>query len=572
MNPRFITAIIALAALSIATLAWGTGFKENPDFLPVHEAFKVSATGTPDSIQVRIVAAPGYYLYKSKLSFSVSGSGVTAGTAVLPAGEQRSDPYFGDVLVYNSTLSARIPVQNHGDGGFSLRVGFQGCAEKGLCYPPDSQTIQIGSSAGTAATTEWTWWSIALAFSAGLGLVLKPCLLAVAPILSSILLRGEQTARRGLILGLAFALPLAIGYTFINAAIAWLGPQYDIQGSLQSPVVLIPAAALLLFLAAILTGLAALPVPAAFNRQPIRCTSQASMGDVAASAALGVLASVVVAPFVPAPVAGLMMYLSAGGEPGGALQLFALALGMVVPLVLLGILSSKLLGQIGNWVPAARTINAVLLAVVAIWLADRVLPGQLTLALYGLLAVSVAVYLGVFDSQMRWLARVPAALVLVWGVTAWAGMLKGEADATDPLGLLSERTLSWTVVSTPERLAVAIAEAKTAGIPAVVDWYADWSIGGARVHDAASVSPELRSALKEFKLIRVDITAGGPARRKLLELNGLLGPDAVQFIRTNGIESTRSRLIGEVTIAKILDSIRTVAGNASELAAQSPSI
>lgn len=557
MTRRIFQALIALTALLTLAPAAGEEFSTTPSFLPVHEAFKVSAIGTPDAIQVYLVAAPGYYFYKSKLSFSVAGTGVTAGSALLPAGELKTDPYFGDVLVYHGTASARVPVENHGAGGFIVRVGFQGCAEKGLCYPPDFKDIQIANGAGSAASVEWSWWRVVLALASGLGVVLTPWALAAAPILNFVLLRDGMTLRSRTYRSLAFAASFLGGYTIINAAIAWLSPGVYIQGALQSPPVLIPCSIILLVLGGTMAVRDSASVPDTVNRL---IKGLARLTPAVSSVALGALTTIVVTPYVPDSLASSMQYLRAGGnKAGGEIEIMAFALGMLGPVIVMVVGISQLVSRPRAWMPGARQVNAVLLGIVSIWMAGRVLPGQLTLGLYGVLAVGLAITQGVFTPRSRSrVTTVLAGLTLAYGATAWLGMLKGETDPLNPLAVSNGEELSWSVVSTPDRLAAAIAESKTAGTPALIDWYADWAANSGLSHLAAS--PKVRSAVRDFKLIRVDLTGGGLPVRRLLELNGLMGPGALQFIRPDGIEDTEHRLVGDSSEEKLLDAIEGLAG------------
>ncbi|HDS0956930.1 TPA: protein-disulfide reductase DsbD domain-containing protein [Pseudomonas putida] len=562
MTRRFFQALIALTALITLAPAAGEEFSAPPTFLPVHEAFKVSAIGTPDAIQVYLVAAPGYYLYKSKLGFSVAGTGVTAGSALLPAGELKTDPYFGNVLVYHGAVSARVPVENHGAGGFTVRVGFQGCAEKGLCYPPDYKEIQIANGAGSAASAEWSWWRVLMALASGLGLVLTPWALAAAPILSFVLLRNGMTFRSRVDRGLVFSVSFLVGYSIINASIAWFSPGVYIQGALQSPPVLIPCSAILLLLGITMSLRDSATVPDTVNRL-IKALSR--LTPAVSSVALAGLTTIVVTPYVPESLASSMQYLRAGGnKAGGVIEIMAFALGMVCPVIVMVVGTSQLTSRPRAWMPGARQVNAVLLGIVAIWIAGRVLPDPLTLGLYGVLAVGIAINLGVFNPRASSrVTKALAGLTLAYGATAWLGMLKGEADPLNPLGVSKGEELSWSVVSTPDRLAAAIAESRTAGTPALIDWYADWAANSGLSHLAAA-SQKVRSAVRDIKLIRVDLTGGGLQVRTLLELNGLMGPGAVQFIRPDGIEAADYRLVGDATEIRTLNSIEGFSGQANQ--------
>ncbi|QHF00499.1 hypothetical protein LCG56_27325 (plasmid) [Pseudomonas cannabina pv. alisalensis] len=563
MFRSFFSAIIGLTCLAVLVPAHGFEFTSNQDFLPVHEAFKVSATGTPDSVQIRILAAPGYYLYKSKLSFQAQGIGVRSGAAVLPAGEQKADPYFGNVVVYHDTLDARLPVQNHGADGFDVRVGFQGCAEKGLCYPPDQQIIHIEGDAGITAASGWSAMSVASAFIAGLKLFLTPGVLPVIPLLAFLLLLGKPSARRGLTIGLAFTAPMATGLVILSSAIALTEAGIEIQPIAQSAWILVPSVLVLL-------GLAAMETDIGKTRRDVHRNHAGRvfgfLTSAPCAALLGLVSLIYTTPFTSSSMSAVMLYLKAGGEPiGGIAQLAGIALGMSSPLVLFAATFGGLISSAGKWNKGVEVFVRGLLAIVGIWVLGRVLPGPVTLGLYGVVAVWSAVSLGVYGSMgsARSLStRVAAIAVLLYGIAAWIGMLKGETSPLQPLGpnISSEAPPEqrWVVVTTPQQLAIALAEAKTAGSPALVEWVADWAPGSYQVADTARHVTLIRDSLGAFKTIRVDLSQGGHSVRSLLELNGLLGPSAVQVYHSGGVEVQSSRLVGVTTAQEIAKSLQAI--------------
>ena len=563
MFRSFISAIIGLTCLAVLVPAHGFEFTSNQDFLPVHEAFKVSATGTPDSVQIRILAAPGYYLYKSKLSFQAQGVGVRSGAAVLPAGEHKADPYFGNVEVYHDTLVVRLPVQNHGADGFDVRVGFQGCAEKGLCYPPDQQIIRIEGDAGITAASDWSAMSVVSAFIAGLNLFLTPGVLPVIPLLAFVLLLGKPSVRRGITIGLAFTAPMATGLVVLSSAIALTEAGIEIQPIAQSAWILVPSVLVLL-------GLAVMETAIGKTRRDVHGNHASRVFVFFASAPcavmLGLVSLIYTTPFTSSSMAAVMLYLKAGGEPiGGIAQLAGIALGMSSPLVLFAATLGGLLSSVGKWNEAILVFVRALLAIVGVWVLGRVLPGPVTLGLYGVVAVCSAVSLGVFGSlgsALSLSSRVAAIAVLLYGIAAWIGMLKGETSPLQPLGpgISSEapREQPWILVNTPQQLAIALAEAKTAGSPALVEWVASWAPGSDQVADTARHVTLIRDSLGAFKTIRVDLSQGGHSVRSLLELNGLLGPASVQVYRSDGVEVQSSRLVGVTTAKEIAKSLQAI--------------
>ncbi|KPC02114.1 protein-disulfide reductase DsbD family protein (plasmid) [Pseudomonas amygdali pv. lachrymans] len=553
MFRSFFSSIIGLTYLMMLVPAHGFEFTSNPDFLPVHEAFVVSVTGTPDSVRIRIVSAPGYYLYKSKLSFQTQGNGVVVRPAVLPPGELKEDPYFGNVVVYHGTMEARLPVQNHGLHGFDVRVGFQGCAEKGLCYPPDEQTVHIASDTGTLATSGWGAMSVVSAFISGLMLFLSPGVLPAGPLLAFLLVCGPLSAKRGLIIGLAFTAPLVVGVVALNLVTALTNAGVEFQSSLQSVWVLVPAVLILLWLAAV-TGV---------NRTSLlRSFITSSTGALM----LGLVCLIYTSPFTSSTTAAVMMYMKAGGDTlGGIVQLLGLAIGMSCPLVISSVIAGALIPAAGKWSQGISACIRVLLAILAVWVLGRVMPGQVTLGLFGLVAVWSAVTLGAFESLRSTgvLPKVAAILLLAYGITTWAGMLKGESSPFHPMGANTFGVSRfpeqiWIIVTTPEQLATALGEAKTAGSPALVEWSANWAPGSEQVAEAAGHVRLVRDRLTAFKTIRVDLTHGGESAKTLLELNGLSGPASVQVYGPDGIEVQSARLGGVNSDWKILGSLKAV--------------
>ncbi|NMY12073.1 transmembrane thiol:disulfide interchange protein DsbD precursor [Pseudomonas veronii 1YdBTEX2] len=562
MPRSFFSAIIGLACLAALVPAHGFEFTSNQEFLPVHQAFKVSATGAPDSVQVQIAVAPGYYLYKSKLSFQTKGNDVLSGAAVLPEGEHKEDPYFGNVVVYHDTLIVRLPVQNHGENGFEVRVGFQGCAEKGLCYPPDQQIIHIGSGAGVTAASGWSAISVANAFISGLMLFLTPGVLPAVPLLAFLILLGKPSARRGLTVGLAFTAAIVTGLVALHSVIALTDAGIEIQPIAQSVWILVPSILVLLGLVAI-GGDSAERDGHRHQHRRLRVFLNGTSG----AALLGLISLIYTTSFNSSSIAAVMLYLKAGGEKlGGFAQLGGIALGMSIPLLLLAVIAGGLLPYAGKWRQVISECTRVLLAISAVWVLGRVLPGPITLGLYGFVAAGSAVALGIFGSRKfagSLSTKAGAAVLLLYGIVAWTGMLKGESSPIHPLGPNIFQTVStpeqpWMVVTTPRQLATALTEAKTSGTPALVEWVADWAPGSDQVAATARHVKLVRVSLRAFKTIRVDLTHGGHSVRSLLELNGHLGPAAVQVYRSDGVEVQSARLVGVTSRKEMLGALQAV--------------
>lgn len=543
----------------------GAPLNNSSDFLPVREAFKLSLVSSDtQSVTLRFVAAEGYYLYRHRLNFSVEPAGFDLGEAQLPAGKAKHDEFFGDVEVYYGVLDVRLPLDNPDNRPLRLQVGYQGCADKGLCYPPETEYIEIGEMPASVADlqkSEWTWKDLALFFLAGLGLTFTPCVLPMLPILSGVVLRGRPSNARGLVLSLAYVLPMAACYAVLGALMGLFGAGLNLQAMLQSPWVLVPFAAFFGLFAMAMFGVFELRLPAFIRDRLDQRASQTRGGTIAGAATLGVLSSLIVSPCITAPLTALLLYISSTGDAvGGGLQLFALGLGMGTPLVLFGAGGGALLPKSGPWLVTVRNAFGVMLLAVSVWLLERVLPGSLSLALWGLLAGGVAVFLGALEfgpkTHRQKLGQIVGLALLVYALAAWVGALQGTSDPLKPLGQLSAtasqgstKSGAWQTLSSPAELDAALAEAKAAGQPLLLDWYADWCISCKVIEREVFGNAEVGSKLAGWRLIRFDITESSAAQRALLDRYQLFGPPAIQLFSAQGDELLDLRVVGEVDAA-----------------------
>lgn len=543
----------------------GAPLNNSSDFLPVREAFKLSLVSSDaQSVTLRFVAAEGYYLYRHRLNFSVEPAGFDLGEAQLPAGKAKHDEFFGDVEVYYGVLDVRLPLDNPDNRPLRLQVGYQGCADKGLCYPPETEYIEIGEMPASVADlqkSEWTWKDLALFFLAGLGLTFTPCVLPMLPILSGVVLRGRPSNARGLVLSLAYVLPMAACYAVLGALMGLFGAGLNLQAMLQSPWVLAPFAAFFGLFAMAMFGVFELRLPAFIRDRLDQRASQTRGGTIAGAATLGVLSSLIVSPCITAPLTALLLYISSTGDAvGGGLQLFALGLGMGTPLVLFGAGGGALLPKSGPWLVTVRNAFGVMLLAVSVWLLERVLPGSLSLALWGLLAGGVAVFLGALEfgpkTHRQKLGQIVGLALLVYALAAWVGALQGTSDPLKPLGQLSAtasqgntKSGAWQTLSSPAELDAALAEAKAAGQPLLLDWYADWCISCKVIEREVFGNAEVGSKLAGWRLIRFDITESSAAQRALLDRYQLFGPPAIQLFSAQGDELLDLRVVGEVDAA-----------------------
>ncbi|MEK1838143.1 MAG: protein-disulfide reductase DsbD [Pseudomonas sp.] len=527
------------------------------DFLPVREAFQLSLVeSTPQSIKLRFVATEGYYLYRHRFQFHAAPADIGLGAAQLPKGEQKHDEFFGDVEVYHGILDVELPRTD--SRAFTLVVTYQGCADKGLCYPPETERLNIDGSG--AATTSWSWRELALFFLAGVGLTFTPCVLPMLPILSGVVLRGQVGGLRGFNLSLAYVLPMAACFALLGALMGMFGAQLNLQARLQSAWVLVPFAMFFAVFALAMFGVFELKLPHAISSRLDRIAGRTEGGSLWGAAVLGVVSSLLVSPCVSAPLAGALLYISASGDAlGGGLKLFMLGLGMGAPLLLVATGGAAWLPKSGPWLIYVKNAIGVLLLGLAIALLSRVLPGQITLLLIGLLAGGVGLFMGalefVYKPPRKRLGQLLGMFLLFYALACWYGAFSGQTDPFNPIGQPRNVTSNgqppiagnWQTITTPAELDRVLAEAKSSGTPLLLDWYADWCISCKVIEHEVLTDANVVERLKGYRLIRFDITASNAEQRALLDRYKLFGPPALMFFGKDGVERVDVRVIGEIS-------------------------
>ncbi len=560
-------------------------FNNSSDFLPVEQAFKVQALENSDgSVAIRFSNAQGYYLYRHRLSFSTDTAGVSFGDAQLPDGMARSDEFFGDIEAYYGTLDITLPVDNPDNLPYTLDVGYQGCADKGLCYPPEVHSFALNSSISSASSA-WTWQEIALFFLAGLGLTFTPCVLPMLPILTGVVLRGQIGGTRGFALSSVYVVSMALCFALLGALMGMFGAELNIQARLQSPWVLVPFAAFFALFALAMFGLFEMRLPQFISGPLNTLSSKTSGGSLLGAALLGVFSSLLVSPCVSAPLAAALLYISASGDAvGGGLKLLALGLGMGAPLVLFATGGGSILPKSGAWMVAVRNGFGVLLLAVALWLLDRVLPEQITLMLWGALAAGVAIQLGTLEfskkSTMQKMAQLLGLALLIYALSAWVGALQGQTNPLQPLGQPNSTSAgvfnnsvsslnsstpasgpAWQTITAVTALQAQLEQAKQAGQPAVVDWYADWCISCKIIERNVLEHPQVRELFAQgnYQLLRLDITENTAEHRALLNQFKLFGPPVIQFFAEDGSELEQLRVVGEVDAVEFIERLQQAA-------------
>lgn len=577
------------AMVFVLALAWvpGAGHTE-ATFLAPEQAFVLKHPSTlqqDGSINLVWTIAPGYYLYRDRLEVTAKPPG-TAIKVERPAGEQKEDPNFGAMEVYHD----RVAVKVQAGRATSLAVSWQGCAEAGLCYPPQTREVMLSAVSETSlapalalpqdASTSGAWalaqggsdgdiqsllqrmsllWAVPLFFALGLALSFTPCVLPMIPILSSIVVGDRARPRRALALSLAFVLPMAATYAGLGVGAAMAGA--NLQGWLQNPWTLYGMGAVFVVLAASMFGFFTLQLPRGLRNGLDDASRQQKGGTLVGAAAMGFLSALLVGPCMTAPLAGTLLYIAQSGNAlHGGVLLLSLGLGMGVPLVVIATVGSSYMPRPGAWMERVKGAFGFLLLATAIWMVERVVAPSVALALWGalLVALSVAVLqLGRRSESRRIMAPAAAVLMALWGAAMWLGAAAGAADPFRPLSFLATpRNVDQTAqvpvasarferVDSIQALDAKLDAARAAGKPVLLDFYADWCISCKSIETEVFGDPVVQRALEGAVLLRADVTSNNAEQLALMRAHQVIGPPTVMLFDARGQERRDARLVGE---------------------------
>jgi len=584
---------ILIPLLLLFTLAAPQAARADEEFLDPAVAFQFSAQlSDAKTVTVSFKIADGYYMYRERFAFRAQGA--TLGTPVIPPGKIKFDQTFQkDVETYRDRITITIPVE--ANGPFTLVATSQGCSDKGLCYSPTESTAslngagggfgkfggaavntpdsyqaeQASAAPGAAATATSDLGRIEAALQSrqllvilplfallGLGLAFTPCVLPMVPILSSIIVgEGAGSSRgRGLLLSVTYALGMAIVYTGLGVAAGLAGE--GLAAALQNPWVLGAFGILMAVLALSMFGLYELQVPAALQSRLVTVSNRQSSGKLAGVFAMGAISALIVGPCVAAPLAGALVYLSQTRDVviGGS-ALFAMAVGMSVPLLLVGVSAGALLPRAGAWMDQVKKLFGVLLLAMAWWLVSPVLPGAVQMLGWSLLGIGYGAYL--LGARAGWVARAGGIAFAVLGTVQLVGVASGGRDALAPLAHLhggAAQPLHFTRVKTVAELDAALAA--TGGKTAMLDFYADWCVSCKEMEKLTFVAPGVQARLANTVLLQVDVTANDADDKAMLKRFNLFGPPGIILFDGTGREIADSRVIGFQNAAKFEQSLQ----------------
>lgn len=594
--------IMFLLLTSVSATGQGlSGNNADVEFLTVNDAFPFSSQVLRSEDGAKLVLTfateQGYYLYHKRFSFNVTSGDVSlAKPQFSVVAEQKQDPNFGLVEVYHQPLTVTLPFTGSG----SVKIGFQGCADSGLCYLPQRKVIEIepanvniapvsnqpvnvtttsaNDSQGLASMLAGSGrlQALLLFFALGLGLAFTPCVLPMIPILSSII--GGQgagmTGWKGFYISLAYVLGMASSYALIGVLMATVGQGVNLQAAMQQTWLLAIFAGLFVLLALAMFGAYELQLPSRFqvalNNQSQRLTG----GKAVTVFMMGAISALVVSPCVSAPLAGALLYVSTTQDwlfGGGVL--FVMALGMGVPLIIIGTSGGKFLPRSGPWMIRVKQGFGVMLLAIAILLISRFAAPVVTLGLWALLIISCAMYIrNITDikASRLWLRNVVVFVSLVYGAMLLVGMVTGADDMADPLQHVTQRGAagkdaeqgSKTVfmkTASVQNIVNEINNLRRPKVVTMVDLYADWCTSCKVMDKTVFSDPKVTTAMKSINALKFDITNNTKLQSEWMAKAQLFGPPSMLFFDGAGNEIKQLRVVGEMDKQQFLAHLNLVA-------------
>ncbi|OXI35541.1 thiol:disulfide interchange protein [Burkholderia sp. AU16741] len=583
-----VRALRFLAVLLSFLLVLGglSGARAADDFLDPSVAFKFSASESPGQVDVRFKIANGYYMYRERFAFAVKSGQATLGEPQFPAGHVKFDQTFQkNVETYRDEVVVHVPVKQAA-GPFELAVTSQGCADEGICYPPAEHVMKVDGAAlgaaspsgDTAAAGSWFdkvtsadfaqslleghgfFTIVALYFVAGVVLSLLPCSYPMIPIVSAIIIgQGTRaTHARGFALSLTYVVGMALVYTVLGIAAALVGQ--SLGAWLQNPWVLGAFGVLLSAFAVSLISGKDIALPARWQNGAAEASSARQGGHFVAVAAMGALSALVVGACMTAPLFAVLAFIAHTGNAwlGGA-ALFAMGLGLGVPLLVVGIGAGTVLPRAGAWMDGVKVFFGIVLLAAALWIVWPVLAGGLKMVLAALWLLIAAAALGLFTpnagaaSIWRRLGRGVGAALAIWAATLLVGLAAGSTDPVKPLAVLAARTVASGGATTAGAAAAQDGPAfapvrstgeldallKTSGQPVMLDFYADWCVSCKEMEHLTFTDARVQARLAQLHLVRADVTANNPDDQALLKRFNLFGPPGIIFFDRNGHEIGR---------------------------------
>ncbi|EOX4415863.1 protein-disulfide reductase DsbD [Vibrio alginolyticus] len=566
-------------------------------FVPVDQAFPFNFYQQDDKLMLDWQVRDGYYLYQERLS--VAGEKVSLGELQMEDGTPHKDEFFGDVHIYTQPLFVNVPMYDWQDGA-RVVVQYQGCAKAGFCYPPEIRVIPISAftSSNSDSTTATTaskaeqaptatppavqsstsgdtssvpvtqqdslaanladnWWTPLLFLALGVGLAFTPCVLPMYPILTSIVLgSGKLSQRRALGLSFVYVQGMALTYTLLGLVVASAGMQF--QAAMQHPYVLIGLSVLFIALALSMFGLYSLQLPSNVQTWLNNLSNKQQGGSSAGVFAMGAISGLVCSPCTTAPLSGALLYVAQSGDLlTGGIALYALAMGMGIPLILVAVFGNKLLPKAGGWMDRVKTLFGFILLAAPIFLLERIMPEMWSTILWSALGIAAFGWLYHIKNSLEFGGWKQSAV----GIIAVLGLLASAQPILNywfgnSTTQTQQATVSFTRIANVADLEEQLALAKAAGKPVMLDFYADWCVACKEFEKYTFHDPSVEAKLQDFVLLQADVTKNQVQDIELLKHMSVLGLPTIEFWDASGEHVSNARLTGFMQAEPFLEHIK----------------
>jgi len=555
--------------------------------LPADEAFQFLATVKDGkNLSVNWQIADGYYLYREKIEVQLVDSEKTRLLDyAIPRGTPKFDEAFGDVEILHNNLAFNIPLErlNVAQHSLTLRAKFQGCAERGVCYPPMDKTVTLllPEIAATELTTPTSqikkkasseqdliiqslqqdsfFLTLLSFFGFGLLLAFTPCVFPMIPILSGIIVgQGKDiSSRKAFMLSLSFVLASAVTYTVFGILAALFGS--NLQATFQAPWIIYLFSGIFILLSLAMFDFYHLELPKSLQSRLHNASDKHRDGSYLGAGLMGAFSSLIVGPCVAAPLAAALMYIGQSGDVVlGGTALFVMGFGMGVPLLIIGASAGSLLPRAGNWLNASKSVFGVIMLAVAVWMLERVLAAEIIMFFWAILCIIPAIYLRALDplpsvdSGWHKFWKGFGVVLLAYGLLILVGLSAGNSNPLQPLKGLSmgaaerqaETPTAFKKVASLAELKQEIQRANANGQWVMLDFYADWCISCKEMEAYTLSKPEVKQALANFVLLQADVTKNTEVDKALLKAFNLVGPPAILFFGLDEQENRDLRIIG----------------------------
>ena len=550
MAQRFLTLILLLCSTSVFAGLFDAPGRSN--FIPADQAFVFDFQQNQHGLNLTWQVKEGYYLYRKQVSITPAQASV--GALQLPAGEWHEDEFYGKSEIYRQHLSVPVTVQQ-ADKGATLTVTYQGCADAGFCYPPETRVVPLSEVKASAANVAPLPAEVKregepasdLPFSAlwalliGIGIAFTPCVLPMYPLISAIVLGVKQrlSTARALLRAFIYVQGMALTYTALGLVVAAAGLQF--QAALQHPYVLIGLSVVFILLALSMFGLFTLQLPSSLQTRLTLLSNRQQGGSAGGVFAMGAIAGLICSPCTTAPLSAILLYIAQSGNMwlgGGTLYLYALGMGL--PLILVTVFGNRLLPKSGPWMETVKTAFGFVILALPVFLLERIVGDVWGMRLWAMLGVAFfswafIVSLGAKSAWMRLVQIVllAAALVSVRPLQDWAF---GTPVAQN------QAHLNFIQIKNVDDLNQALAQAR--GKPVMLDLYADWCVACKEFEKYTFSDPQVQGALNGTVLLQANVTANNAQDKALLKQLNVLGLPTILFFNQQGEEQPGQRVTG----------------------------